>query len=133
MVNEIGGGGIVLNKSNIVLVFQKTTRTWGFPKGHVERGESLEETARREIYEETGIENLVLIKKLGSYVRGNKKNPDLEKEITMFGYVTTQSKLKPIEQNGLIAKWVSINRVADMLSYKKDREFFLRIRNQLEY
>lgn len=28
---------------------------WGFPKGHVEEGENEEETALREIYEETGL------------------------------------------------------------------------------
>ena len=33
---------------------------WGFPKGHVEKGESEEETAIREIYEETGLQvNLI--------------------------------------------------------------------------
>ncbi len=28
---------------------------WGFPKGHIEDGETEEETARREIFEETGL------------------------------------------------------------------------------
>jgi 8-oxo-dGTP pyrophosphatase MutT (NUDIX family) len=29
---------------------------WGLPKGHVERGETSEQTAVREVREETGIE-----------------------------------------------------------------------------
>ena len=34
---------------------------WGFPKGHVEKGETEEETMRREIKEETGIDDLEII------------------------------------------------------------------------
>ena len=33
---------------------------WGFPKGHEESGESAEQTARREIQEETGLTALIL-------------------------------------------------------------------------
>lgn len=32
---------------------------WGFPKGHVERGETLAEAAVREVHEETGIEAVI--------------------------------------------------------------------------
>ena len=37
---------------------------WGLPKGHVEEGERIEETALREVREETGLEGRV-VKKLG--------------------------------------------------------------------
>ncbi len=36
-------------------------RTWGFPKGHLEPGESAEGAARRELAEETGIESIQAI------------------------------------------------------------------------
>jgi bis(5'-nucleosidyl)-tetraphosphatase len=38
---------------------------WGFPKGHVEPGESLAEASRREIAEETGLEDLEVRQPLG--------------------------------------------------------------------
>lgn len=34
---------------------------WDFPRGHIEAGESEEETVRREIFEETGINDLKFI------------------------------------------------------------------------
>ena len=54
--------GIILwnqSKEKVFLVFGKKSSKWGFPKGHMEIGETIEETAHREFYEETGfrIEN----------------------------------------------------------------------------
>lgn len=50
-------GIIVISKDDfeILLVRGKKSKKWGFPKGHMEFGETEEETAKRELYEETGI------------------------------------------------------------------------------
>jgi tRNA nucleotidyltransferase (CCA-adding enzyme) len=44
-----------LTTNNVLLVFGKKSQKWGFPKGHMEMGETEEETALRELREETGI------------------------------------------------------------------------------
>jgi 8-oxo-dGTP pyrophosphatase MutT (NUDIX family) len=55
--NEISSGGVVVRQSpdgyDVCLV--SDGRYWGFPKGHVEAGETPEAAALREISEETGI------------------------------------------------------------------------------
>ena len=38
-----------------LLIKNRRSSNWSFPKGHVEDGETLEETAKREVLEETGI------------------------------------------------------------------------------
>ncbi|MEG2645856.1 MAG: NUDIX domain-containing protein [Clostridia bacterium] len=38
-----------------LLLFQKRSQTWSFPKGHMEIGETEEQTALREVFEETGL------------------------------------------------------------------------------
>ncbi|PFG05397.1 NUDIX hydrolase [Bacillus sp. es.034] len=47
---------IILNDQHEVLLQHRTDGGWGLPGGLMELGESLEETARREVKEETGLE-----------------------------------------------------------------------------
>lgn len=50
-------GGIVCNERNEILLQRRgDSNSWGLPGGAVELGESAEEAAIREIYEETGLE-----------------------------------------------------------------------------
>ena len=58
MAIEITSGAVVYRKNNgeieyLLLESQNKGHFWGFPKGHVEVNETLEETAKREIKEET--------------------------------------------------------------------------------
>lgn len=49
---------ITSSENKYLLVCGHKSEKWGFPKGHMEMGESEEETAIREFYEETGIKVL---------------------------------------------------------------------------
>ena len=46
---------IVNGKREFLLVFESFSKCWSLPKGHIEAGESDEQTALRELYEETGL------------------------------------------------------------------------------
>ena len=50
-----GAVAIILNARNEVLLQHRTDGGWGLPGGLMELGESMEETARREVKEETGL------------------------------------------------------------------------------
>ncbi|MHC9544645.1 MAG: NUDIX domain-containing protein [Vulcanimicrobiota bacterium] len=56
---QISAGGVVYKKEGgrykICLVAKKNKRVWALPKGRLNPGENLEETAQREIAEETGL------------------------------------------------------------------------------
>ena len=56
-------GGLVLNPKKEVLFIYRNN-TWDLPKGWIEKGESTETAAIREIEEECGIFNLAISKKL---------------------------------------------------------------------
>jgi 8-oxo-dGTP pyrophosphatase MutT (NUDIX family) len=57
-------GGIVRRTDEghvrILLVRARRSNDWVFPKGHIEPGETLEETAAREVREEAGVEATVV-------------------------------------------------------------------------
>jgi len=65
---EVSAGGLIISATdpNLVALIRHRNRgggsSWCIPKGHVEHAESLEQTAMREVAEETGIEGNVLQK-----------------------------------------------------------------------
>ncbi len=129
-------GGVVLNAKGQVLIVNQNGNSWSLPKGHLDAGEDELAAARREIYEEAGIKELELLRKLGSYdrlrigLRGGSDFTQL-KTITLFLFYTKQMDLKPIDPQNPEARWVDRHRVADFLTHPKDKEFYLSILKQL--
>jgi 8-oxo-dGTP pyrophosphatase MutT (NUDIX family) len=133
---ESAGGVIVNAHGAIALVRNGPGQFWGFPKGHVDEGESALDAARREVSEETGLTQLDLIKPLGSYGRykgtdGGGDDTTEFKTIHMFLFTTTEENLAPIDPGNPEARWVPLAEAGDMLTHPKDAEFFRNILPQL--
>lgn len=129
-------GGVVVGPERKILLVKQRGDTWSLPKGHVELGEQLVDAARREIYEESGVHDLVYITFLGEYQRMKELSvrfggPEL-KMISIFLFETSQHILNPIDYENPQAAWVPKELVADLLSYKEDRDFFLSIINRFD-
>ena len=61
---EKSAGAVIFrpeNNTNYYLLLHYKSMHWDFPKGNIEKGEKEEEAARREIKEETGIEDIEFI------------------------------------------------------------------------
>lgn len=129
MSESYSAGGVVINSDGLVLVTNQHNDSWSLPKGQIDPGETAPEAAKREIEEESGINQLEYVKKLGSYQRyrigkGGIGETDHHKTITMFLYRTNQTELGPSDPENPEARWVEPDHVADLLTHPKDKEFF---------
>jgi len=122
-------GGVVINEfDEIIVVSQKgKIKTWSLPKGHVEEGETELKTAIREIYEESGAKDLELIKPLGAYERYSMNDETELKRRTFFLFKAAKQELKPIDSDNPEALWIHKDKVSEILTHPKDKEFFLNI------
>lgn len=66
---EVAAGGVIVRSTPeqvfVALIREGKLPSYGLPKGHVEKGESLLETAQREIEEEAGLSQLKFLAELG--------------------------------------------------------------------
>ena len=119
----------MLNAKGEVLVVNQNGDSWSLAKGYIDPGEDALGAARREIYEESGLTNLTLVREFESYKRykisldGGDDTSEL-KTIHMFLFTTDQEKLTPIDPSNPEARWLKKSEVADLLTHQKDKEFF---------
>jgi ADP-ribose pyrophosphatase YjhB (NUDIX family) len=134
---QYSAGGVVVGPGNKIVVVNQNGDSWSLPKGHLEENEDPEDAATREIFEESGIQDVKIIDKLGEYERtttgygGVGEQTDNIKHITIFLCITNQTELAPIDPNNPEAIWMSIQDVADKLTHPKDKEFFYSITPKL--
>jgi 8-oxo-dGTP pyrophosphatase MutT (NUDIX family) len=127
--HSFSGGGVIIGPNKKVLVVSQHGSSWSLPKGRLEEGEDTKTAALREIEEETGLTKLNFVKVLGTYHRsliGIDGKPDarFSKTITIYLYTTPDLELNPIDPDNPEAKWVDPDKVADLLTHPKDKEFY---------
>lgn len=103
---------------------------WGFPKGHMENGETEFETVHREIKEEVGLE-VDLIKDFREFTYFSMK-PGSTLEAVYYGALTESTET--ISQEGEVEKtmWASFEEAFKYLSFDCDRAIFSKFTNFIE-
>ena len=130
---HFSAGAVVIGPDNKIVVVNQNNDSWSLPKGHLDPGEDEEQAAVREVYEESGLQDITIIEKLGEYERPRtgKGGVGLDetqfKHITLFLAITNQKDLQPIDPDNPEARWLPISEVADLLTNQKDKEFFISI------
>lgn len=126
---EYSCGGVVYTVTNgvkeFLIIRQKNGNHFGFPKGHMENNEKKEETAFREIKEETGIEVYVFINKHQSVTYS--PYPGVSKEVTYFLCEAKNRQYKRQEEEIAEIMWVKHNEVLEKLTYDNDKYVFKKL------
>ncbi len=114
-------GAIVVEDGKVLIVKQKEG-TVGFPKGHVEVNETEEETAIREVKEETGID--IKIIPGYRYVTKYKSKINTVKELVIFLAEKISGNETPQEAEIANVEWADVDEVNEKLTYDNLRKLY---------
>ncbi len=122
MKREFSAGGIVFNSKSQVLVTQHSqNKNWSFPKGWIDKGESLKDAALREVKEEGGVV-AEIVDKVGEnkyvYIMEGEK---IFKVVTYFlmKYISGDPKNHDWEVSE--ANWYSPEDALKQLTFSQDK------------
>jgi len=124
----VAAGGIVTNKVGKVLFIYRNDK-WDLPKGKLDKGETLEECAIREVMEETGVKDLFIENFLRKTYHIFKRNGKYKlKEVHWYAMRTFyDGKLKGEKKEGIVkVKWKGPQKIKEALenSYTNIRILF---------
>ncbi|HZK21511.1 MAG TPA: NUDIX domain-containing protein [Oscillospiraceae bacterium] len=110
---------IISGVPRFLLIKNKHSVHWSFPKGHMEFGESPEETAIREVFEETGIN----IKILPGFVCNSEYTIQgrIEKMVNIFLASTTDTKTLIQKEEVEDYIWLRYDDALKALKFKNDK------------
>ncbi len=119
-------GGVLVDKENnkALLIYKEKIDEWLLPKGRMEKGETIEQTAEREIFEETGYKNK-FEKLLSVQVRPDINDPNKTKVIFWFACVLTDKEKTENTQDvgeNFTGKWVSLSEALQLLKWENDKK-----------
>ena len=122
----VSSGGVVFRKSNsqvfYLLLGFKRRNIWCLPKGLIEPGESEIDAATREVREETGVNSLKLVDKIGviRYQFGYR-DKRFDKTVHFFLFETDQVETTVGTEHDMYS-WLPYDKAILALSYPNERD-----------
>lgn len=106
-----------------LLIKNKRSSHWGFPKGHIEIGETKQDTAIREVLEETGIH----VKLIDGYesVSKYKIQNKIEKRVFIFVGTTTDTSTCIQQEEIEDYIWLTYDRALSLLKFENDKNIII--------
>ncbi|ADD08714.1 bis(5'-nucleosyl)-tetraphosphatase [Candidatus Aciduliprofundum boonei] len=127
MRRERSAGAVVFNpKIKKYLLLHYPTGHWDFPKGHVEKGEKDVEAAKREIFEETGLEIEILFG-FNEIIKYHFKEHGMliEKKVVYFLGITEKEEVRlSYEHDGYA--WLSYEDALNRITYDLSKKVLMK-------
>ena len=133
MVKEVSAGHRlykIRRTISLLLVQHQNGGHFSFPKGHVETGESLIETAKREVYEETGIHFELTPDKMqiNTFLMPN----GIYKDVYYFLGEALNTKVRKQDSEIVVVGWYTREQVLKYLTYDNDKMIFIKLAGKLQ-
>lgn len=108
------------------LILKHKKGHWSFAKGHKDKGETAFETAKRELHEEAGIDDVEFISKRillnEEYTFVNKSKDIVKKEVRYF-IASSKSKKVKIDNREITGyKWCTLNAAEKVITFRQSRK-----------
>jgi 8-oxo-dGTP pyrophosphatase MutT (NUDIX family) len=130
MVYEHSAGAVIFRKENgqlLYLLLHYEEGHWGCSKGHTEKAETNQETARREIREETGLTDIRFIpgfQEDNQYIFMHK-GEKINKTVT-FLLAETHSTLITISNEHIDSAWLPYQQALERITFKSEKAMFIK-------
>ena len=124
MASEKSAGAIIFRKEKGVLYYLLLRESyWGFSKGNIEKGEGLKETVRREVEEETGIEDIEFVPVFEEQIDYfyKKERKTIYKTVIFFLAGTKTEKVK-LSFEHTDFEWLPYEKALEKLTFKNAKE-----------
>jgi bis(5'-nucleosidyl)-tetraphosphatase len=119
----------VSEKTQLLLIKHRFSGHWSFPKGHVEEGEHENETALREVKEETGLD--ILLQKGFRESVEYCPSPDVKKQVVYFLGVPSGGALCKQDSEVSDIRWLEIGRAQREVTFNNDKMLIRKVSRHL--
>jgi bis(5'-nucleosidyl)-tetraphosphatase len=115
------------NNNKFLLILRDDSKIWEFPKGHTENLESHDETLKRELKEETGINLTRMTKRIGTVEYALQKSDIVKTRIIHYYLVQTNEKKVKLSKEHTQAVWVAQREAVKLLPFDNTRKLLSTI------
>ena len=121
------GTVVVYQPGSEILLLHYPEGHWDLPKGHIEKGEDDEQTALRELEEETGMKNVKVIKdfKESTHYFFTCKQELISKTVIFF-LVQAKNKNVKISHEHQDYLWLPLEEALKKITFKNVKEIVLK-------
>lgn len=110
-----------------IAVKSKTGGHWGFPKGHVEDRESEQETAMREVLEETGL-NITLCDGFRTTIKYSPTE-GIIKEVVFFIGKSLYGEVNIQQEEIMNYKWLDYSKAVELLTFDYEKNVLSEVKD----